>query len=149
MAKNFVKSLVIATVLVTGISTTSARAADDDLAAFLATTIFLFALGSALEGEVNTTPAPQLPTRPGHPGRPVYGQINERHFSNQVPYECLETFTTQTGSVRTFEKSCLYRKYAHYKRLPGNCERTLWTSVGLRYGFDPKCLRNKGFRARR
>lgn len=146
MAKNFVKTLVIATVLVTGISTTSARAENDDLAAFLATTIFLFALGSALEGEVNVNPAP-APQPPARPGRPGQGQ--SQNYKRQVPLECLETFTTQTGQVRTFEKSCMYRNYAHYKRLPQNCERTLWTSVGLRYGYEPQCLRQNGFRARR
>merc|ERR1711916_168149 len=88
MAKNFVKTLVMATVAVTGISATSARASSDDgLAAFLATTIFLFALGSALEGEVSVDPAPQPPTRPNR------GYGNTPRNKRLVPYECLQTFT--------------------------------------------------------
>lgn len=144
MAKNFVKTLVMATVVVTGISATSARASSDDgLAAFLATTIFLFALGSALEGEVSVDPAPQPPSRPNR------GYGNTPRNKRLVPYECLQTFTTQNGQVRTFEKTCMQRNYAQIRRLPRSCERTLWTTVGLRYGYEPQCLRNNGYRARR
>jgi len=55
MARNFVKSLIIATIFVSGINVAPARAANDDLAGFLAAAAILFAIGSAIDGEWEVT----------------------------------------------------------------------------------------------
>jgi len=139
MARNFIKTLVIATVFVSGVSVSSARAGQNELGEFLAATIFMFAIANALGGDdvVVETQRPNPPAQRPSPNRRV------------LPKSCIKTFVTQQGSVRTFEKSCLQRQYRYYRRLPESCEQTLWTSKGIRNGYEPSCLRRMGYRARK
>ena len=139
MARNFIKTLVISTVLVSGVSVNSARAGNEDLGKFLAATIFMFAMANALDGEVSVeTPAPQK--RPVT--RPVHGT------KRNLPKSCLEKHTTQQGQVEVFGSRCLEKSYRNYYQLPESCEQTLWTTHGIRKGYSPTCLRRSGYRAR-
>ena len=136
MARNFIKTLVISTVLVSGISVSSARA-EAELGEFLAATIFMFAIANALGGDVTVNePKPAPVTRPIHGTR------------KYLPKSCLETHVTQQGQVKTFGARCLEKKYRHFYQLPDSCEQTLWTSKGIREGYAPTCLRRSGYRAR-
>ena len=141
MARNFIKTLVITTVFVSGISVSSARAGNNELGEFLAATIFMFAIAGALSGDevIADTPRQRPPsTRPGQ----GYGQ------RKVLPKSCLATHRTQQGNVKTFGKSCLEQKFKFSRRLPASCEQTLWTSKGIRHGFEPSCLRRNGYRVR-
>lgn len=138
MARNFIKTLVISTVLVSGVSVSSARA-EAELGEFLAATIFMFALANAIGGDV-TVNEPAPPTRPTP--RPPHGT------RRNLPKSCIETHTTQQGQVKTFGARCLEKKYRHFYQLPDSCEQTLWTSKGIREGYAPACLRKSGYRAR-
>ena len=134
MATRFIKSLILTTVLVTGLSVTSARAAqNDDLFGFLAIAGLLIALSNAdNNGWENTTDT-------------SIGGHQQVSPIKQLPKQCLQTFTTQSGRVRTFEKTCLRENFRYNHRLPKSCEQTIWSSVGLRHGYDPQCLRNEGY----
>jgi len=138
MARNFIKSLVVATVFVSGISVSSAKAADAKIGEFLAATIFMFAIASALEGNEPVVEAPR-------PNPPVYRPSPN---SRILPRACIQTHATQHGNVRTFAKSCLKSKYRFHRNLPANCEQTLWTSKGIRHGYEPSCLRRHGYKSR-
>ena len=134
MATRFIKSLVLTTVLVTGLSVTTARAApNDDLFGFLAIAGLLIALSNADNASAETT----TDTNAG----------SYQHISpiKKLPKQCLQTFTTQNGRVRTFEKTCLQENFRYNHRLPKSCKQTIWSSVGLRYGYEPQCLRNNGY----
>jgi len=135
MARNFVKSLIIATIFVSGINVAPARAANDDLAGFLAAAAILFAIGSAIDGEWEVTSETDATPDWQH------GQQSWK----QVPKQCLQSFTTQKGTERTFEKSCMQQNYQRTYRIPARCEETLWTTVGRRYGYEPQCLRDNGY----
>ncbi len=139
MARNFLKTLVISTVLVSGVSVSSARA-EAELGEFLAATIFMFALANALGGDV--TVEPSTPTvRPPAP-RPVHGT------KRYLPKSCLQTHITQQGQVKTFGENCLEKNYRYFYQLPDSCEQTLWTVHGIRDGYSPTCLRKSGYRTR-
>jgi len=135
MARNFIKSLVITTVFVTGISASTARAGEDELVGFLAAAAILFAIGSALDGEWEVST--ETDTTPDW--------YSDQQSWKQVPKQCLQSFTTQAGTERTFEKSCIQQNYHHTYRIPARCEETLWTTVGRRYGYEPQCLRDNGY----
>ena len=138
MARNFIKTLVISTVLVSGVSVSSARA-DAELGEFLAATIFMFALANAIGGDV-TVEEPKAPVRPTP--RPVHG------VKRNLPKSCEESHITQQGQVKTLGARCLERKYRYFHQLPDSCEQTLWTTHGIREGYSPSCLRRSGYRVR-
>lgn len=139
MARNFIKTLVIATVFVSGVSVSSARAGETDLGEFLAATIFMFAMANALSGDDVKVEAPR-PSPPEHRPSP-----NRRI----LPKSCIKSHLTQQGTVRTFDKSCLQKEYRFHRHLPESCEQTLWTSKGIRHGYEPSCLRRLGYKTRR
>ena len=138
MARKFITALTLTTVIATGLSATSARA-EPRFGDVLAATIFLFALGSVLEGaEVTAAPVPAPPRGQGQGA--LHGQ------RKLLPGQCFQTFTTQQGTVRSFEKTCLHQNYRFANRLPDRCAETLWTDKGLRRGYAPACLRAEGYR---
>lgn len=139
MARSFIKTLIATTVLVSGISVASANSAraETDLGEFLAATIFLFAIANAIEGEPEVhAPKPEpVNTRP----------TGQRRY---LPRECLQTHRTQQGRVETLDRTCMKHEYRWVHQLPENTEQQLWTSRGIRYGWDPKALRKQGYRLR-
>jgi hypothetical protein len=142
MARNFIKTLVITTVFATGISVSSAKAANNELGEFLAATIFMFALAGALGGDDIVVDEPRHKA-------PVVTRPSQGHGNRKaLPKSCLTTYRTQQGNVKTFGKSCLEKNFRFTHRLPTSCEQTLWTSKGIREGFEPSCLRRYGYRAR-
>ncbi len=138
MARNFIKTLVIATVFVSGVSVSSARAGNNELGEFLAATIFMFAIANAIGGDdvVLEQPRPAPPAQRPAPSR------------RYLPKSCITSHVTQQGTVKTFDKSCLQKEYRFHRRLPESCEQTLWTSKGIRYGYEPTCLRRQGYKIR-
>ena len=136
MARKFIAALAVTTVVATGFSAASAKAEPANVGDMLAATILLFALGAALNGEVTIEePVPDVPGY-GH------GRYDKR---KKLPRQCLLTFTTQQGQVRTYEASCLSDNFHHSRRLPKTCSQTLWTSIGIRNGYEPACLRRYGY----
>ena len=139
MARNFIKTLVIATVFVSGVSVSSARAGENDFGEFIAATIFMFAIANAIGSDevVVEQPRPKPPAQRPSPNRRI------------LPKSCIKSHVTQQGTVKTFDKSCLQKEYRFHRRLPANCEQTLWTSKGIRYGYEPSCLRRQGYKTSR
>ena len=138
MARNFIKTLVISTVLVSGASVSSARA-EAELGEFLAATIFMFALANVISGDA-AVEEPKATARPTQ--RPAQGT------RRNLPKSCVESHVTQQGQVKTLGARCLEKKYRYFYQLPDSCEQTLWTTHGIREGYSPTCLRKSGYRVR-
>lgn len=66
-----------------------------------------------------------------------------------LPRQCLTSVDTRFGSVRMFQRSCLRENYRFVARLPRSCEVRVMTPRGARNGWDPQCLRQAGYTARR
>ena len=67
-----------------------------------------------------------------------------------LPRRCLVNVETRFGEHRMFGRRCLERNYTHAASLPNRCAVRVFAANGnVRRGFDPQCLRNEGFRARR
>ena len=141
MARKFITALTLTTVIATGLSATSARA-EPRFGDVLAATIFLFALGSALEG-AEVTPTP--PSASGPDMRAPRGAGDRHGQRRALPGQCFQRYTTQQGTVRSFDKNGLQQNYRFANRLPESCAETLWTDQGLRRGYSPSCLRSEGY----
>lgn len=66
-----------------------------------------------------------------------------------LPRECLRRVETRYGDMRMFTRRCLTRNYIFHGDLPQQCSVRVFTDRGARRGYDPQCLREFGFRARR
>ncbi len=71
------------------------------------------------------------------------GRFGTRH--DGLPRHCLATVETRYGDHRLFGQRCLERDYPQARDLPRDCAVRLVTDRGPRRGFDPICLRDRGF----
>ncbi|MFN2305423.1 MAG: hypothetical protein ABR504_00500 [Paracoccaceae bacterium] len=65
-----------------------------------------------------------------------------------LPRHCLDRVETRYGDHRLFSQRCLERDYAQARDLPRACAVRLVTDRGARRGFDPICLRDRGYTTR-
>lgn len=84
--------------------------------------------------------------KPAKPRKPQ----GAKHRRAALPAYCLTRVRTGNGPVRMFDKRCLKRNYRQADRLPQACRVTVrsWGQGQQlrRLGYDPLCLRNRGFR---
>ena len=65
--------------------------------------------------------------------------------SRELPIDCLQTLNTRFGQLRLFGAYCLQRNFSGADRLPAFCEVRVHTDRGPRTGYDPQCLRDRGY----
>jgi hypothetical protein len=139
------------------LAATSAPArAQDEVAKIVTGLAAIAILGAALHAHntrdrevVIHTPVPRPPTPPHVPKQP--GKVkprplpeNLRHLD--VPRSCMRTAYSQGREVRFLGQGCLNKRYHQVDALPRACKLRFPTRNGLRKGFDPRCLRDKGYR---
>lgn len=66
-----------------------------------------------------------------------------------LPRDCLRVVETRFGHHRMFGKRCMNQTYAFASTLPERCAVRVYTDAGPRNGFDPRCLREQGYRSDR
>ena len=66
-----------------------------------------------------------------------------------LPRDCLRNVETRFGTQRLLGRRCLQRNYAQFNRLPNRCAVRVFSDNGPRNGFDPRCLREQGYRINR
>ncbi|WP_341368029.1 hypothetical protein [Yoonia sp. BS5-3] len=70
---------------------------------------------------------------------------NTQRSRRVLPADCLRRVETRFGVQRMYGQRCLERNYRHVNSLPERCEVRVYSSNGPRTGFDPVCLRERGF----
>lgn len=145
MHRRFIALIVGAAIAVTALSAAPARADSDDIARFIAGIAALAIIGAAIE-DARDDPAPV-----------VRRQVNPRHYSvaprpvpprvsrKVLPGECLRNVRTRDGEARVFTQRCLNNNYRHASQLPRACARQFRTDRGVRWGYRPRCLRDRGY----
>ena len=159
MHRTFITSVVAAAIAITGLSATPARAADgSDVARFLAGLAALAIVGAAIRESrdrdkqvVSRRDVPFAPPpRQYHQGklkpRPLPPGLARRAV---LPGQCLRSFDARHGQARLFGQRCLEKNYRHAGSLPQICAQRIRTKRGPRYGYDPRCLRQHGYRTAR
>ena len=93
---------------------------------------------------------------PRHPKGPRHGQAGNNprsggwaHHRVTVPRRCIERVNTRYGEQRIVERRCIRQTTNLLNRLPNQCRMRIHTSVGVRGGWDPRCLRDQGIRISR
>lgn len=177
MHRKFIALILMASVLVTGASS-SARADGDDLARALAAIAGVAIVGKIIsdrrddDDHVTHAPAPVY----GHtPRPPVYGYTPPRTRSNfnysvhgypirrhttpypvrprpsrfDLPGQCLRSFRLNNRPVQLFGARCLRYEYGYKASLPEACKFKFISSGGKQHGYDSACLRQRGYRSAR
>lgn len=143
MKRTFIASVLSLSLATSSIST-PVSAGEEELGQVLAGALALFVLGKAIENnsqKVQTSPKVQTPVNRDR--ITIHKPHPPRHRA--LPASCMRQHLTQEGHRRVLGKTCLQNTYRAAHRLPAHCERKLWTSKGVRFGYSPKCLRSKGF----
>lgn len=72
-------------------------------------------------------------------------QNSSTHRRQILPSACLRSVETRFGTQRMYGQQCLQRSYRYVNTLPERCEVRVFSNTGPRNGFDPVCLRARGF----
>ncbi len=155
MHRKFIALIISAAVAVTTLSLSAAPARADETTRVLAGIAALALLGAAIHSsrkttlQVTTTPGWQPPQpRPRPPAQPRPHPKVSRFV---LPQYCLLPTPRYRGNDTLVGENCLRRYYGATRtaQLPGQCRATFWNGRKWRSGYDPTCLRNKGYVIRR
>jgi len=176
MYRKFIALIVGTAIAVTGASA-SARADSQDLAKVLFGVAALAMIGKAIEDRKDRKeqeqaaqqtyqppyhaqpnyPQPTYP-RPTYP-RPTYSQghgypIPPRPMPPQVsrydlPGQCIRTYTVNRTYLRLLGSDCLRQSYRYSGALPEACKFHFRDHTGSHTGYEPVCLRDRGYRIAR
>lgn len=124
--------------------TAPARAGDDDdFARLLAGVATLFVIGKAIE--MSQEDARDHKKRKKHKKHYKKGHKKghgaKPHQKRLLPAQCLKN----RGGYRMMAAGCLKRKYGSTDHLPRACYTRVFTQDGPRKGFEPGCLRERGY----
>lgn len=107
--------------------------------------------------QVHTPRAPHV--TPAHPRQPratpqqprTLGQWynSGQRPSKVLPRACLNDVKTRYGAQKMFQRHCLRVNYRGFARLPAACAVRVISVNGPRYGWDPQCMRQRGYSASR
>lgn len=152
MHRKFIALIITVAVAVTGL-TAPARADTDDIAKVLAGIAALAIIGKAISDHndddrtvtrhVYQTPPRYQPVPPRYvTPRPVPPAVSRYN----LPRHCLRSYAINRGTIRLVEAGCLNRNYRHARSLPYACQYQFSDRRGRHTGYEPVCLRERGYR---
>lgn len=155
MLRSFLVALASASIALSPIAATPARAANDDLAKILGGLALLGVVGAVIESKRKDPPpvtrAPSHPVTPPRAGRDESQRAEERERdrrhgrAEQLPGQCRVLVPTRQGTTVLYDRPCLESRMRRADRLPRQC---LAWSAGRRGGpghYDAACLRRAGW----
>lgn len=159
MHRKFITLIVSAAVAVTGL-TAPARADSNDLARALAGIAALAIIGKVISDSRDDD---RVVT---HPGYPTYGYTPPRYqpvrpypvrpqpvqpqFGKyDLPGHCLRVYNSRGQKVRLYGAHCLRNNYRYSASLPYACQYQFSNRSGTYTGYEPLCLRERGYRVAR
>lgn len=144
MHRKFI-ALILATALtITGLSAAPARA-DGDTARLFAGLAALALLGAAIQSNRDKHPVTHYyssPPKHSKPPRPALQPITRR----DLPRHCLRTRPVNGGHRKLVGARCLKTNYAFNGSLPYACQLGYSDGNRNRVGYEPLCLRERGYR---
>lgn len=150
--RRFIGVVVSAAVAISAVAA-PARADVNDFGKILAGITLLAIIGKAIEDDNdgrhvtrniyhNHTNKPQ----PNYP-RPLPPQVSNRY---DLPGHCLRTYQVNgRDTVRLFGRQCLEQSYRHVNSLPYACQFQFDKRYRSQTGYEPACLRERGYRIAR
>lgn len=138
----FIAAVLATSIAVTSFSAAPARADSDDAAKIAFGLATLFILGKALSDDDKNTVHRHRHYKPHPKPHKPYKTRNRHH----LPAKCHFVHNTRSGKVAMVNRKCLIRHYNYNASLPQVCRTQANTPKGFRSGYNPRCLRNKGYR---
>lgn len=131
MKKQLIASTLAATLAITSISVTPARA-NDDVVKFLAGAAAIYIIGSAIANAQNQN-------------QPVTVRPSTRRPANVLPQRC-KVRVWKNGKKRNFyRKRCTQNNVRRPGRLPQACLTSIHLPRGWRQAYRAGCLRRNGW----
>ncbi len=142
--RTLIGPVLIAALVITGVSAAQARAETSDLAKFLIGIAALAAIASAIDND-SSAQASTTQTQDQYYGSRRYHDQRRYRKSFALPARCLRIFRTPRGERRLFSARCIDRNTERLAKLPKDCRRTVLTRQGRTWALSPRCLRRAGF----
>ena len=121
----------------------------DDIGKILFGLAAIAAIGTIVDNNENRRSVEVTRNHRPTPTPRAQPQRQSRVDRSVLPRNCLRSFDTRFGTHRMFGARCLSNNYAFADNLPRSCAVRIITSDGVRGGYDPSCLRGRGYSARR
>jgi hypothetical protein len=138
MHRKFI-ALILATALaITGLSAVPARA-DGDTARLLAGLAALALIGVAIQKKNKRRVVSRNQTVQPLP-------LPSRVTRFDLPQRCLRSRSVNGRQRTLFGARCLQKNYIQNRSLPNACRLGYWSGDRNRAGYDPQCLRERGYR---
>lgn len=149
MHRKFIALILASALAITGLSAVPARA-DGDTARIFAGLAALAIIGAALERSRRHTTVTKQYIQPSHPQptRPLKTRPMPSYISRRdLPQTCLRNRSVNGQRRNLYGAHCLKNNYAHAASLPYACQLGYWDGQKNRTGYEPLCLRERGYRA--
>lgn len=145
MHRKFIALILATAMAITGLSAAPARA-DGDTARVFAGLAFLALLGAAIQKERkhNRPVVSHNYTPPVHPlpPRPLPPKISRR----DLPQQCLRSRSVNGRYRNLVGNRCLKKNYGFNGTLPYACQLGYRENGRNHIGYEPVCLRERGYR---
>lgn len=144
MHRKFIALVLGTSIAITGFSAAPARA-DGDTARIFAGLALLAIIGAAIQdnNKRRHNVTRQYTTQPPRPLPQGVKRFN-------LPGHCLGAYNVNGGIRRLFGAKCLRNNYRHYGSLPYACQLGYTDGRNRnRTGYEPTCLRERGYRVAR
>jgi hypothetical protein len=157
MHRKFIALILSTAIAITGLSAAPARAGND-AAKLLAGLAALALIGAAIQSNKRNqyvvsrnpayTPPPTYKTRPPHAAHPTYSTkpTPPKISRLDLPGQCLRGKSVNGRQRALFGSRCLKTSYAFNGTLPYACRLGYWDGSRNRVGYEPRCLRENGYR---
>ena len=154
--RTFISIILAAALAVTGMTTTPARAGNDDVAKWIAGALALGLIGAAIADDRRKDRVVTREQHHDHPGHFKHQHKHKRHDhgahrqyryqKHALPAQCRRAVATRRGEVRGFGRRCLLNNYRHFNALPHNCAVQARDFGGRkRVIYQGRCLRQYGY----
>lgn len=159
MHRKFIALIIAAATAITTLTATAAPArANEDFGKVLAGLAALAIIGAAINDahkdhgpavtRRSTRPVDDWSRKPAvrpAPVRPLPSAVTRY----DLPQQCLRRFEGYRGNSRLLGLTCLQRNYRHTGSLPYACQVNFGNGRHNATGYEPVCLRERGYRITR
>ncbi len=145
MHRKFIALILATSVAVTGLSAAPAHA-DGKTARIFAGLAALAILGAVINDSNRRHNVNRYQTQPYPKPQPQPKPLPPRNNSRYLPQACLSNHNVNGQYRRLFGAACLKRHYVKPNTLPYACQLGYWDGRKNRTGYEPKCLRERGYR---
>lgn len=158
--RTFISIILVAALAVTGLTSTPARAGNDDIAKWIAGAVALGIIGAAIADRDRNDGAVTRYRNYDNRNYNKHRHYNDkRYYKNQryknkqrfnqhvLPGRCQRSFQTRRGQVQGFGRNCLLNNYSSFNALPHKCAFKSRARDGRsRVIYSRYCLQQHGYR---